>query len=230
MDLHHHYATMRQRAAHQFGQGLVEVDPCLTQLTPDERRGLTLRARPPAPLIARMQEVVAAFQHLEPDQYYYPVPELHLTVSALIAAYPGFALQQIAPYAYQQVVSRSLAQSAPFTLSYAGVTASPSAILLQGFPQDDALTQLRTQLKHGVEQAGLWHSIDARYALQTAHITLVRFRAPLRQPAQLVQLLDAYQQTFIGAFVVDTLELVYTDWYHRAAHTVLLETYSLAQP
>jgi 2'-5' RNA ligase len=110
------------------------------------------------------------------------------------------------------------------------VTASPGAILLQGFPQDDALTQLRTQLKHGVEQADLWHFIDARYALQTAHITLARFRAPPRQPAQLVQLLDAYQQTFIGAFVVDTLELVYTDWYHRAAHTVLLEPYSLAQP
>jgi 2'-5' RNA ligase len=228
MELQHHYATMRQRAAHQFGQGLVEVDPWLTQLTPDKRRGLTLRARPPALLTARIQEVVAAFQQLEPDQYYYPASELHLTVSALIAAYPGFTLQQIAPSAYQQAVGQSLAQSAPFPLTYAGVTASPGAILLQGFPQDDALTRLRTQLKHGVEQAGLWHSIDARYALQTAHITLVRFRAPLRQPAQLVQLLDAYQQTFIGAFVVDTLELVYTDWYHRAAHTVLLEIYSLA--
>jgi 2'-5' RNA ligase len=230
MELQHHYDTMRQRAAHQLGQGLVEVDPWLTQGALDERRGLTLRARPPALLTARIQEVVAAFQQLEPDQYYYPAPELHLTVSALIAAYPGFTLQQIAPSAYQQVVGQRLTQSSPFTLSYSGVTASPGAILLQGFPQDDALTRLRTQLKHGVEQAGLWHSIDARYALQTAHLTLVRFRAPLRQPAQLVQLLDAYQQTFIGAFVVDTLELVYTDWYHRAAHTVLLETYSLAQP
>jgi 2'-5' RNA ligase len=230
MELQHHYATMRQRAAHQLGHGQAEVDPWLTQLTPDERRGLTLRARPPAPLATRIQEVVAAFQQLEPDQYYYPASELHLTVSALIAAYPGFTLQQLAPRAYQQAVGQSLAQSSPFTLSYSGVTASPGAILLQGFPQGDALTQLRTQLKHGVEQAGLWHSIDARYALQTAHITLVRFQAPLRQPAQLVQLLDAYQQTFIGAFVVDTLELVYTDWYHRAAHTVLLETYSLTQP
>jgi 2'-5' RNA ligase len=171
MELQHHYDTMRQRAAHQLGQGLVEVDPWLTQGALDERRGLTLRARPPALLTARIQEVVAAFQQLEPDQYYYPAPELHLTVSALIAAYPGFTLQQIAPSAYQQVVGQRLTQSSPFTLSYLGVTASPGAILLQGFPQDDALTRLRTQLKHGVEQAGLWHSIDARYALQTAHIS-----------------------------------------------------------
>jgi 2'-5' RNA ligase len=92
MELQHHYDTMRQRAAHQFGQGLVEVDPWLTQGALDERRGLTLRARPPAPLATRIQEVVAAFQQLEPDQYYYPASELHLTISALIAAYPGFTL------------------------------------------------------------------------------------------------------------------------------------------
>ena len=164
---------------------------------------------------------------MEPDQYYYPGPEIHLTISALISAYPGFTLQQIEPLAYQQAVRHSLAQSTPFTLIYSGVTASPGAILLQGFPQGDALQQLRTKLKSCVEQAGLSHSIDARYALQTAHATLGRFRATLRQPAQVVSLIQAYQQTFIGSFEVDTLELVYTDWYHRAAHTTLLETYSL---
>jgi 2'-5' RNA ligase len=209
MELQHRYDTMRQLAAHQFVHGQAELDPWLTPATLDERRGLTLRARPPAHLIARMQELVAAFQQVEPDQYYHPGPEIHLTISSLISAYPG------------------LAQSSPFTLTYCGVTASPGAILLQGFPQGDTLQQLRTKLKSDVEQAGLSHSIDARYALQTAHATLVRFRAPLRQPAQVANLIHAYQQTFIGSFEVDTLELVYTDWYHRAAHTVLLETYSL---
>jgi 2'-5' RNA ligase len=227
MELQHRYDTMRQLAAHQFVHGQAELDPWLTPATLDERRGLTLRARPPAHLIARMQELVAAFQQVEPDQYYHPGPEIHLTISSLISAYPGFTLQQIAPLAYQQVVGHSLAQSSPFTLTYCGVTASPGAILLQGFPQGDTLQQLRTKLKSDVEQAGLSHSIDARYALQTAHATLVRFRAPLRQPAQVANLIHAYQQTFIGSFEVDTLELVYTDWYHRAAHTVLLETYSL---
>jgi 2'-5' RNA ligase len=227
MALQHHYDTMRQLASHQLVHGQAELDPWLIQATLDERRGLTLRARPPAHIIARIQELVAAFQQVEPDQYYYPGPEIHLTISSLISAYPGFTLQQIAPLAYQQVVRHSLAQSRPFALTYSGVTASPGAILLQGFPQGDTLQQLRTKLKRCVEQAGLSHSIDARYALQTAHATLVRFRAPLRQPAQIVNLIQAYQQTFIGSFEVDTLELVYTDWYHRAAHTVVLETYSL---
>jgi 2'-5' RNA ligase len=227
MDLQHQYDRMRQLACRQLVRGEVELDPLLALAVPDERRGLTLRARPPALLTAPIQELLAEFQRLEPEQYYYPGPEVHITILAIISAYPGFTLQMIDPSAYREAVRQSLARSGPFTLTYSGVTASPGAILLQGFPQDEMLWHLREQLRTCFQQSRLSHSIDARYPLQTAHSTLVRFRSPLRNPARVIEWIQARKQAFIGSFLVDTLELVYNDWYHRTPNTVLLEAYSL---
>ena len=43
----------------------------------------------------------------------------------------------------------------------------------------------------------------------------------------LLHQLRHYQECFFGSFEVDTVELVYNDWYQRARHTVLLEKYFL---
>jgi 2'-5' RNA ligase len=152
------------------------------------------------------------------SHYYYPSAEVHVTILPIISAYPGFTLSMIEPLAYQQAVRHSIACSGPFTLTYTGVTASAGAILLQGFPQDETLQYLREQLRTVFQQSALSHSIDARYPLFTAHATLVRFRSPLRNPARVVDWIQAHAQALLGSFTVDTLELVYNDWYHRATH------------
>ncbi|RPD48590.1 hypothetical protein DNI29_08220 [Hymenobacter sediminis] len=99
--------------------------------------------------------------------------------------------------------------------------------MVQGFPEDDTLNRLRNELRTAFRRSGLQQSIDQRYALQTAHSTVLRFTTPLHCPDQLVAELRHHQHTPIGTFQVDTLELVYNDWYQRAADTVVLERYFL---
>ena len=227
LDLLAHYEAMRQAALPQLALGHPELDTLLDNPGADARRGLTLLARPPQPMLAALAAVMADFQALEPAQYYYPPGDIHLTILSIISCYPGFALAAIEPAAYGQLVTELLRDVPPLRLRFAGFTASAAGILVQGFPLDEGLGELRQQLRVAFRAAGLPQSIDQRYRLQTAHATIVRFRAPLRDPAGLVALLRRYEQVPIGDFELAGTELVFNDWYQRATHTVLLQRNAL---
>lgn len=227
MNLAEHYHAMREEAISRLLTTGVEPDPLLLS-GQDTRRGITLLARPPEPVTAAISRVLADVQPAAPEQYYYPAADMHLTILSIISCYPSFRLTDIDPAAYQEVVRAALAQVGPLTIRYAGLTASAGGLMVQGFPEDDALNHLRNELRAAFRRSGLRQSIDERYTLQTAHSTVLRFTSPLPHPAQLVAVLQRHEHTPIGTFQVDTLELVYNDWYQRAANTVLLERYALS--
>jgi 2'-5' RNA ligase len=226
MNLAAHYDAMRTAAVRQLASGAAELDPLL-DAPHDTRRGLTLLARPPAAITAAMEAVLADFRRVEPAQYYYPASDIHLTILSIISCYPCFTLATIDPTAYR-AAGRTLARaSRPFSIRYAGLTASAGGIMVQGFPQGVGLQQLRDATRILFQESGLKQSIDQRYRLQTAHSTVIRFRAPLADPAGLLALLKKYERHAFGSFEVTSLELVYNDWYQRAANTTLLEKYAL---
>jgi 2'-5' RNA ligase len=217
---------MRQAALPKLARGEADLD-YLLDVTSDDRRGITLLARPPAPLLAAIEAVLADFRQVEPHQYYYPATDIHLTILSLISCYAGFELRTIDPNAYREVLQPILAAARPFRLTFSGLTASPGGLMVQGYPQGEGLEELRNAIRVAFQGAGLPQSIDQRYRLHTAHATVVRFRRPLQQPEQLLQKTAQYQHYFIGTFEVNTVELVYNDWYQRAANTVLLARYAL---
>ena len=229
MHLPTQYAAMRQAAFRQLAQGAVELDP-LIDSAEDFRRGITLLARPPARITKAVEAIVADFQALEPAQYYYPASDIHLTILSIISCYSGFTLDMIAPADYQQAVGAIVQQTSPFTITYSGLTASASGIMVQGVPQTDGLEKLRNQLRAGFGELGLQQSIDQRYRIQTAHSTVIRFRRKLQNADALIEKIKKYEAYFIGSFEVDTIELVYNDWYQRADNTVLLARYALGKP
>jgi 2'-5' RNA ligase len=228
MNLPEQYATMRQAALRQFAQGAAEVD-ALLGAPHDTRRGLTLLARPPAAVTARLETMLADFRQAEPEQYYYPATDIHLTILSIISCYPGFSLQAINPEEYRRALRGILQAARPFTIRYAGLTASPGGIMVQGFPQDGALASLRQTIREFFQHADLPHSIDQRYRLQTAHSTVIRFKKPLANPVALLEEVSKYQAQDFGSFKIASVELVYNDWYQQAAHTVLLEKYPLGR-
>lgn len=227
MDLPAHYDALHQAALPRLARGEAELDTLLDSAL-DTRRGLTVLARPPAPITAAIEALLADFRRSEPAQYYYPASDVHLTILAIISAHAGFSLAAIEPAAYVEAVREALLGLPPFAVRYAGCAAVPGGVLVQGFPLDEGLQNLREALRTHFRNAGLAHSIDQRYRLQTAHSTVIRFRRPLASPAQLVATLARYRQHFIGTFEVEAIELVFNDWYQRARHTQRLATYALA--
>lgn len=226
MNLAAHYDAMRQAALPRLARGEAELDPLLDSAQ-DSRRGLTLLARPPAFITTKIAAIMADFQLIEPDQYYYPATDLHLTILSLISCYPGFTLALIEPARYQTLVRAVLQAWPPFSIRLAGLTASAGGIMVQGFPQDAGLADLREAVRTAFRQSGLAQSIDQRYRLQTAHATIIRFRSKLLNPKLLAEKIEQYESYFMGSFEVNRPELVYNDWYQRARHTVVLEKYSL---
>jgi 2'-5' RNA ligase len=226
MTLAAHYDAMRTAAMRQLADGAPDLDPLIDSPL-DTQRGLTLLARPPAAITAIVEAILADFRRIEPAQYYYPASDIHLTVLSIISCHQGFTLAAIDPDAYRAAAEALTQASQPFTISYAGLTASAGGIMVQGFPQDEGLQQLRDATRTYFQASGLQQSIDQRYQLHTAHSTVIRFRKPLADPARLLALLRHYEQYAIGTFEVASVELVYNDWYQRAAHTTLLGHYSL---
>ena len=226
MNLTEYYDAMRQAALPKLAQGAAELDK-LIDSAQDRRRGITLLARPPARITAIIEGIIADLKRAEPDQYYYPAADIHLTILSIISCYNGFTLDLVDPAAYKTAVRAILQPIRPFIITYNGLTATTGGIIIQGFPQDEELTQLRNATRGFFQHAGLQHSIDQRYNIHTAHSTVMRFKTLLQNPQLLLEKIEHYQHYFIGSFEVDTVELVYNDWYQRTSNTVLLGKFSL---
>lgn len=226
MSLQAHYDALHATALPRLRQGQAEPDSLLDS-PHDTRRGLTLLARPSAAIAARLEEVLAEFQQVAPAQYYYPASDLHVTILSIISCYAGFTLPGINPTPYTELVAAALRHAGPFRIRLAGLAASPAGLLVQGFPEGDGLAALRDELRRVFRASGLQQSIDQRYSIQTAHLTIMRFRVVLPDARPLLRVLEAYRAYPFGTFEVTDFELVFNDWYQRAAHTVLLKKYQL---
>lgn len=217
---------MWTQANQQFELGRFEYDALINSPN-DSRRGITLLARPPESIKAAIKVLLDDLQDTEPWQYYYPTTDIHLTGLSIISCYEGFTLNQMDTNAYVALIREVLHTHPSFKVSFSGLTASPSCLIVQGFPLDAELKNIRNELRKKFYNSNLQHSIDKRYSIQTAHSTIVRFRNPLLNPASFLQKVKKYQTLDLGTFEVTELELVFNDWYQRASTTVMLERFSL---
>ncbi|MFC6996490.1 2'-5' RNA ligase family protein [Rufibacter roseus] len=226
MDLNAHYTQLWDTARQRIEAGEYEVDP-LIGAPADTRRGLTLVARPSTETKERMQAVLQELKQLEPEQYAYPIADLHLTLLSIISCYPDFKLSTVSVEEYVCLTQETFKNIHPFTVNFTGVTASASCVMAQGFPADATLEQLRNQLRRAFKSSGLQQTIDSRYTIQTAHATLLRFRKPLRHPQKLLNTLEHLRDYFFGASRIHEVELVYNDWYQRQQHVQVLAKFPL---
>jgi 2'-5' RNA ligase len=216
MDLKKHYNGLWENALQKFQAGNFEIDPFLTA-TNDNRFGITLLFRPGQEVKDKTEAFLQELRQLEPEQYYYPVSDMHVTVMSVISCHAGFSLGSINLAEYIAVLQECLADIKPFKVDFAGITASPSCVMVQGFPATDQLNELRNKLRQGFRKTSLLQSIDSRYVLQTAHCTVVRFKEPLRNTPAFLDKLQEYRSHSFGSTAVEQVELVYNDWYQRQA-------------
>jgi 2'-5' RNA ligase len=200
----------------------VDVDPVLAARVADQRRGLTVIARPSPAVRQRAGELVRDLRDLEPDQHYYRPGELHLTVLSLFTATVDHGPHLAQTEQYVSAVDSALRQVAPIRIEFEGVTASAAAVMIQGFFEDDTLNHLRNALRGSLRDRGLGEKLDERYRLEVSHLAVARFRAPLRNGERFAAALECARQRPFGATTIASLCLVKHDWYmtHRVVETV----------
>lgn len=225
--LEHHYAQLWQAALQSFRQGNVAIDRFLADKQHDQRRGFTLIIRPAQEVAQQFSRFLTDLASVEPTQYFYRPSEFHITVLALFTAtehYQPYFAQQAA---YVHAVKRVLSTTHHFALRFHGITASPGAIMIQGFPQDDALDCMRNRLREQLRSMGLGDGLDQRYQLKTAHATVFRFQQQPENIQHFLQCLREYQAHDFGVMNVGAVQLVENDWYMSEDKVRVLKQYNL---
>lgn len=226
MNLQEHYNELYKKSSEAILAGNYKLDSQINDKS-DSRFGITLLIRPNETIKANIQLFLDELKAIDPLQYYYPDSHIHITVMSIISCYEGFSLDKIAIADYIEIIQKSLIDVNEIKIKFQGVTASPSAILIQGFPTDESLNNLRDKLRENFKKSTLQQSIDSRYAIATAHSTVMRFQEKLQNPKQLIAVAEKFRDFDFGEFKAKNLELVYNDWYQREENTIYLEDFSL---
>ncbi|NRB52599.1 MAG: mutarotase [Saprospiraceae bacterium] len=229
MDLKAHYDKLWQESLSTIQMDNFQVDKHLHDPT-DDRFGITLLARPNVAVRQSVQKLLVDLHSIDPQQYYYPESDLHITVLSIISCQSGFSLKQIEVAAYIRLIAQSLTDIPPFTIDFHGITASPSSVILQGFYTTGTLDLIRDRLRQTFKSSDLTQSINKRYKLQTAHSTVVRFAHSVEKRDELLAILEEYRSFSFGSTQVEELEFVFNDWYQRAKKTNVLARFPLAAP
>lgn len=225
-NLTEHYNQLYKTSAETISAGKYSIDLELKNES-DSRFGITLLIRPNDEIKANIQHFIYELKKAEPEQYFYPDSDIHVTVMSIISCSADFTLDQISPKEYIEIICRSLVDVEKIKIHYKGVTASPSALMIQGFPSDETLNNLRNKLRENFKSSGLQQSMDSRYSIFTAHSTIMRFQEQLQNPKKLIETVEKFRDYDFGEFDVTNLELVYNDWYQRKGTTRVLGDFGL---
>jgi 2'-5' RNA ligase len=222
------YEALWTEAVAAFSQNAIEWDRHLPDKARDGRRGVTLVYKPAQPVRNSISAFLSELTVVAPGQYLYRPEEFHLTVLAII---PGseFWRQKIRRLpALKTIIAEVVNRHRTFSIAFRGVTASRGAVMIQGFPAGDALKQLRDDLRAALRQNGFGAELDVRYKIKSAHITVLRFCHPQFNPNHVLSLLETNRDTVFGQAEVESLELLFGDWYASAATARTLQKFPLA--
>jgi 2'-5' RNA ligase len=222
------YARLWDGAVEFVRRGDVRIDPVLAGRAADRRRGLTVLARPAREVQSQVNDFIRLLRGTDPEQYYYDSAELHVTVLSLFTATEEIDRYMAHYDAYQEAVRSALAGALGLGIEFTGVTLTREAVLIQGYPESAALMDTRDALRRELRARGLTEGLDGRYRLETAHMTVVRFRHPPRDSRGYTELLERYRNHPFGRTQVQELHLVRNDWYMSRSVVEGWAIYSLA--
>ncbi len=227
MNLESHYNKLYESSIKKISNDEYTIDN-LIDSPQDKRFGVTLLIRPSLEVKNEIQKFLRKLKACEPNQYYYDSSDIHITVMSIISCYDGFKLENTCLSKYIDIINKSLVNTpCNLEISFKGITASPSCIMIQGFMNNETLKNTRHNLRHNFKNSTLEQSLDKRYAIQTAHATVVRFKNKLTDKNLFLELLNKYKNYNFGSFKVDALEFVYNDWYQKKEHVKTLSKFHL---
>jgi 2'-5' RNA ligase len=225
-DLKNLYSTMWIDSIDKFKNNNCEIDTLINDQS-DMRRGITVLSYLDKPVGEKISNFLDELKAIEPEQYYYPISELHLTILSVISCITGFKLSSINVEAYSSVFQETIRGIDGFKINFKGITVSPSCILIQGFPDSKQLNHLRDSLRESFKASKLESTIDSRYKLSTAHITAVRCLAQFKNNNKLMTVLSKYRNYDFGTLEINSLDLVFNNWYQNSSITKNLSSSKL---
>jgi len=224
------YDQLWSQGSAALEHGHPQIDPFLADRKHDFRRGFTLVFRQNEELRQAVGKFLKEAAQIAPELHFYAPGELHTTVLSVIPGSVSWQQHLRELPRMRAFIAEECRKKKVFKVAYRGVTASPEAVMVQGFPMDDTLMRLREALRAAFSLGGVGADVDRRYKVSAAHITVMRYGAAGTDWKRLLELLKTNRTTDFGEMQVGELELISGDWYASAESVEIVETYELQQP
>lgn len=182
-------------------------DSFLTSSSTDERMALALVFRPSGEIAGRITAHLEQLRDMEPDLYFYPPRDLHVTVVDILKGMPGRKIPDNIEQ-YIQCIKECAARIRPFTVEFDGMTASDNAAMVKGFYEAE-LEDFRILIRRAFAEKSL--PLEERYQTISSHITTTRIPIKLQNPKAFIDYI--MEPVSFGTMKTDSLELVFHNWY-----------------
>ena len=211
------YNNINQQGMTAIRNHQEQLDRNLLNPDKDMRRGLTLTASLPAHVSRNIMFCLQKLAAIEPNQYFYPPADLHITIIDLIAASSDFLLSTFEEEKYKNVVGQIISQIGPIHWRLAGMITSSGALLVKGYYSAE-LSTLRNTLRKELPLYDLL--LKERYPTISGHVTVARYTSPIQQADRFLKTLEGFKSINFGQFTTSSLDLVVHDWYNHKSRLI----------
>ena len=182
-------------------------DAFLDNARSDNRMALVVLIRISAGIADRINSCIDEIREFEPDLYFYPAEDLHVTVMDILKGEEGRSIPQNIDD-YIQCIREAGRLISPFNIMFDGLTASDNAVMVRGY-YDDELMIFRQNLREMFKKRGLL--LEERYETVSSHITIARLYDKYWDPERLLNYIEKPQ--VFGTMTVSEMELSFHNWY-----------------
>jgi hypothetical protein len=143
----------------------------------DMRYGVAFISRPSPVVIDYIISIQDLLRKLEPDQYYYPPSDLHLTILEVVHNRDPEESSSIAQH-IQARIDGIIPKGKDPILDSPILVFDAAGCALGLLPFDDTLQEVRANIRERLLSINI--SVAPRYAAETAHISFMRYTSPLK--------------------------------------------------
>jgi len=216
------YNKIHQDNIAKISSGEIQIDDILNNRQPDQRIGVGLIISV-ANIKDNYCQLVSQLKTMEPNQYYYPFTDLHITVFEYLVGDTGYqpnpTLEKILIELSAQVLNIKA-----FEINYSGICFSNGAGLIQGFDRGKLIT-LRNRIRPLLKKYHIPN--QERYQSKSAHATFCRFTNNLTNPSEFSKLISQSRHYQFGSQKVTQIQLVEHDWYNSSRSKRIITSFNL---
>ncbi|HBF34778.1 TPA: hypothetical protein DDW35_09465, partial [Candidatus Sumerlaeota bacterium] len=150
-DLELLYASIESKGRAAIQSGNEFIDENLNHMEQDHRLALTLLISLRGPIVNKLRLLEQEIRAVEPQQYYYPDADMHVTLIELICSTPTFTRDEAVIQQGVEIIEEAIRNLEPFDIAFNGIIASNGAILARGYYQDGVLA-LRESVRKVAKQ------------------------------------------------------------------------------
>jgi hypothetical protein len=144
----------------------------------DQRMCVNVIARPTGQALHIIDALQQDLRSSFPDQYFYPLQDLHLTVVELCHSKTIHEAESIVQAAEFRI-KKTVESLSSIHLRVWSIGADRGGLALNSIPVDDSLQYVRSAITQSLAAAGV--PGEPRYAADSAHITCMRFLQPMKK-------------------------------------------------